>query len=310
MIAQKEAREVFIRLREEYSNSKTALDGIALAEKVLANAGEAAWEAQTFIGIPHIHNVEWGTAKGILVECSEKPHLITVNDHATSLLAWGFNHLWCDALNTKVDYPEGHGVKKCKYTYWLLNHADISFRTPWFLDKLINEMNKGGWDGLHVPMAIKDERGLTSTGIGNGDDEWGRIRRITSEELSKLPPTFGLDEAVEVCKKTGHVPKNPVFCPNTGCLLVKMDESWAWDFPGFTIRDRLQTRVDENGQMHRTPQVRPEDWDFGFWMQQHGLKVGGCRKVKTDHHCNGSFANDRVWGEKKDESYLADPLHW
>lgn len=308
MFSQAEATEYFKELRAK-TTDKTALDGIALAEKVLLDAGNAASENKVWIGIPHIGNIEWGCAKGVLIECTEKPYLVNVNDHLTSLLAWGFNHLWCDALNTRITQPSG--VTRCKYQRWLLNHADISYRTPFFLDVLLEEMEKGGWDILHVPMAIKDERGLTSTGIGNADDKWGRIRRLTSTELSKLPPTFDLGDMVEVMKKTGHVPDNPVFCPNTACLLFRLDEDkWAWEFPGFTIQDRLQTRVDKNGNLCRTPQVIPEDWNLGFWAQSAGLKIGGCRKVRTNHHCTLYYTNDRVWGEEKDESYLIDNLHW
>lgn len=297
----REMREQFTLLRQQWQGRQDILKAVDLTESILGRAGEVATLKTTYVGMPHIHNIENESIQGCLVGCSEQMHLVTYDKFSASLLAWGFNHLWCMALNAR------------KYDRWLLHHADISHRTKHWLDKMTEDMDRGGWDAIHVPQAIKDARGLTSTGIGNADDEWARIRRLTTAELRKLPPVFGLDEALEVMKPTGHVPKNPVFCPNTGCLLIRMDRSnrqWLWDFPGFNIKDRLTTRVEENGLCVRVPEVLPEDWHFGFWMQSRGLKVGATKRVRSNHHSGTTHRNDDVWGEEKDEGYLTDPMHW
>lgn len=268
-------------------------------EELKAKADQETAELpRIYAGVPHLHGIEHGTMVALLNTCTARPHLLDVDYHPSSLLAMGFNQLWCNALNAR------------KYGYFLLLHADISFRTRGFLDVMLRELERNKLDAIHVPQAIKDGRGLTSTGLGNGNDPWARIRRITLTELQELPPTFVLQDAVELLGKTGHVPEPPVFCPNTGCLLVKLGR-WSWDFPGFTIQDKLETRVDDRGRCYRHPVTIPEDWNFGFWMQRKGLRVGGCRKVRADHHAKHlSFANDGPGQEARDEGYLLDPARW
>lgn len=297
--------ELFQEMRNKHCEDLDAMQAINLAESILLKAGTAANDPRTFIGIPHFGDVNFLTAKACLLECSDKVHLKTLNDWTSSLLCWAFNHLWCDALNARSHDNIGQ-----KFNYWLLCHADISFRTHHWLDVLTDDMEKYGYDVLHVPMAIKDGRGLTSTALGNGDNKYGHVRRITTTELQKLPPVFGLDDVVELMKKSGPVPKNPVFCPNTGVMLIKMNPSWIWEFPGFNIMDKLVTEVHPSGKIFRQPLVLSEDWHSGYWFQQRGLKVGGCRRVRTDHWSRASFANDKPWGEERDEGYMSDPMHW
>lgn len=265
-----------------------------------ATEARSPQEAETvrrrvFAGIPRIHGVEWGTAKGIFIQSSTRCHVEVHGDKPMSLLAMGFNQLWCDCLNRIKEFD-----------YWLLCHADITFRTTNWLDMMVDDLERHGLDALHANIDIKDGRGLYSTGVGNALDVWGHVRRLTKKESLYLPSVYQLDDVVKVMARTGHVPKRPVFCPNTGCLLVKVDQKWWWDFPGFNIMDSMES-VYIQGHLIRRPRVVPEDWHFGHWMQGRGLKVGGTRRIRIDHvHPHLAYSNDKVdpAGEAVDEGYL------
>lgn len=206
-----------------------------------------------------------------------------------SLLAYGFNQLWCRCLNAGV------------YEHFYLHHSDIGVRTKFFVDVMLEDMYKGGFDAIHVPTAIKDDRGITSTAVMDLDNVWSRPRRLTTTELSKLPPVFGLDEMLEVMGPP--LPNKPCFLPNTGMLLVKLD-TWSWDFPGFHVMDRVK-KESVDGKVVAVPQVVPEDWNFGWWMANNKLKVGATKRVANNHYqTRASYPNDQVWGQKQDELYL------
>lgn len=170
-----------------------------------------------------------------------------------SLLANAFNGGWVDCLNDTWEFrrgnPDGKEVKD--YHYWFMLHGDIEPDQFW-VHTMIEELELHDLDVLHAVCAIKDNRGITSTGVGPLLDKWSPTRKVTTTELHakdaddklKIPRTFvcgdllkGLDwskpnvferlKASEMC-----------LLPNTGCLLVKI-APWCWEFPGFVIEDRI-----------------------------------------------------------------------
>lgn len=238
-----------------------------------------------------------------------------------SLLAKAFNDHWVDCLD---NYPDT--------TYWVLLHGDVEPCHLW-LHTLIEEMETYKLDVIHACIALKDNRAATSTGIGPIMTEWSATRKVMISELAQLPETFTVEDCLTHLDWSGDnifsglLQRNPIdlcMLPNTGCLVVKVDD-WCWTYPGWVIKDRLAViredgtadlpkRVECHWPQHfRIPfkgrnvkhqvHVIPEDWNFGRWCAREGLRVGACSKVTTKHWGNASFPCDRnaKWGEQRDE---------
>lgn len=259
------------------------------------------------LGIPAYGSISWFTFQaayfgatqetndGYRWEVDIKPNL------DCSLLAFGFNQLWRYCLNSKNPFD-----------YFCLLHADVSPQGYW-LDLLIEALETGGYDAIHAPVAIKDERGVTSTGIGPLGD-WMPVRKITTTELKRLPEVFDIED----CRRELDVPHDWYLLPNTGCLVIKLGK-WCRRFPGFQVRDRMVVRypsghaipcedfIDDpelpEGAEHDC-QVMPEDWNFGRWMAANGKRVAGCRRVSTWHFGSKPFPSEIAWG-----SWATDPGH-
>lgn len=200
--------------------------------------------------------------------------------HSSSLLANGFNRMLAACLNMGG------------FDYWWLLHADVipSSDAP---EIMIAECERLGLDAIHAPCAIKDGRGLTSTAVAFSDDPWQVVRRITTTELHQLPDSFTINE---ICD---WLPTAKALLPNTGCLMLRIGP-WLDEFPGFEIRDRI---VRHGGQW--LPQVISEDWNFGYWAQAHGVRVGATRKVTTRHVGSVPFMTEVAWGtDHLDKQYF------
>jgi hypothetical protein len=113
-----------------------------------------------------------------------------------------------------------------------------------FLDKMVDLMEKTGADVLSAVIPIKSQEGMTSTAldepVGDMPLEW-RVKRLTMREIfEKYPPTFTTDTLLV----------------NTGLMLVDLQKPWVFDESlVFTIRDKI---LRYRGQ--RVPAIVPEDW--------------------------------------------------
>lgn len=212
---------------------------------------------------------------------------LVLDPKVSSLLAFGFNQSWCNFLNDP------------SYTHFAILHADLE-PDLWWMETLLAELEETGADVIHAVAAIKDCRGITSTGIGNAKDKFSRVRRITTTELLEaLPPTFGLDDLL---KLPGPMPENPCLCPNTGCLLIKRG-MWTTFFPGFCISDQVKFNSEHGMYM---PETEPEDWNLGRWCHNRGVRVLGTTKVKTNHYGRSVYPTTAAWGQwKTDEQFVA-----
>ena len=117
--------------------------------------------ASIFLGLPHPGMVVTDTAvAGMLHPIAKNGSGVNVevSPHQTSLLASGFNSLWCTALKRGV-------------THFAMLHADIRPDRNW-LDVMLAELQRTGADLVSVVTPIKDARGLTSTGIGHPEIPW------------------------------------------------------------------------------------------------------------------------------------------
>lgn len=271
-------------------------------------------QKRVFLALPHTGHVELVTAMAAFCHSTTDPRFgINVADQCSSLLAYGFNIKWCDCISD----PQG-------FDYFLLLHSDIFPHLDQgtignWVSVLIDELESHGYDAIHACSPIKDARGLTSTGVGRIDDEWAKIRRITVDELHELPETWDIDTLKTALPKMDQGPlvgHRLCLLSNTGVLLVKIGP-WVDRFPGFTIKDRIVKYFPKTGMVipNDVPctasrseycyraQVVPEDWGFGRWCAQNGLRVGCTRKVRVDHYGRQAFPNHQKWGQQKNDDY-------
>lgn len=234
-----------------------------------------------FLGMPGYGELTAGAARGFWRATRRPDSRVYRQYNEGSLLASNFNSLWCGALNL---CHRGEPVR-----YFAMQHADIEPQ-DWWLDTLIEEMEVRGLDLLGVAVAIKDQKGLTSTALARPDGNNWRIHcRLTMTEIyNRLPETFTSDDV-------GH----PLLL-NTGLWVCRFDEAWAKKVR-FTINDRITF----NPRLDRyVPETEPEDWYFSRLCHELGLKIGCTRKIAVEHRGGMSFPNDRPWGEPFDAAYV------
>lgn len=197
-----------------------------------------------------------------------------------SLLARNFNALWCHGLN----------LKRCgePVTRFAMLHDDVGPTESDWLDTLLNELDAGGFDVLSVAVPLKDSRGLTSCGLGDGRT-WEPVCRFTTTELARMPTTF---TAADI----GHPDKTLLV--NTGCWACRFDADWV-ERICFTVRDQIWLNPATNRYEAR---VESEDWNASRQFARLGLKVGVTRAVKLRHYGATAYPNDAVWGEPFDST--------
>lgn len=89
-----------------------------------------------------------------------------------------FNNAWAFGLNAAM---------KNEFTHFAMLHSDVEPASRWLntlLDVLLRDPSLGL---VSAPVAIKDEKGLLSCGLGDTTDPWWPWRRLTTLENSKLP---------------------------------------------------------------------------------------------------------------------------
>jgi hypothetical protein len=186
-------------------------------------------------------------------------------------VAHNFNMLWCDALNRR----ESEG-----FTHFAMLHADID-ACQWWLDILLSEMDRLDAEVVCTTIAIKDMRGLTTTGI-RYPGVWG-TRRFTMRESMAQPETISIADVGD--------PDTEILAINTGCWVARLDTGWADKFPGFTDHYKIAW---EGGRA--VPWFDSEDWLFSDWLSSMGLPYYATRKVKASHIGELGYPNDHAWG--------------
>ncbi len=201
-----------------------------------------------------------------------------------------FNELWAEAYNLRSQL----GI-----TDWAMQHDDIRPQPGW-ADVLIDERRARQVDVMSAVAPLKDDRGLTSTGIRNA--KTGQVRRLTMTELMRLPETFGLDALLANGVDVPGERKDKFLIVNTGLWVCDFRRTWIEAFPGFSSRDGLIRS--EDGRLQAAS--LPEDWLFSEWAWRHGLQVRATRRtplVHVEHPAmpigenNRAFPNGCVWGD-------------
>lgn len=216
-----------------------------------------------FIGCPSYDGrVDFQMVHSIMRASKTITH--SVNFASTSLLAFTFNKLWCDALNAKHN---------AGFTHFLMVHADVAPEL-WFADKMMSIMEEEKAAILSVVLPIKNGRGLTSTAMDTS--EWTPAR-FTMKQIAALPETFS----------------HPRLLVNTGLLLVDLRRPWVYDVY-FTINDKIERL--ENGKY--VQRAQPEDWQFSRMARKANAgKICATRAVKALHIGTNEFGNQGTWGE-------------
>jgi hypothetical protein len=233
--------------------------------------------SKIFLAIPHNGSVIGGVITGCC-NCSSK-HKVLTAECPFGCLTHNFNVMWTTALNNREN-----GI-----THFAMLHSDI-IPQPLFLDVLMDELEANDADVMSAVIAIKDNRGLTSTGLG-WPGEWG-VKRLTLAELMAMPETFSL-------AFTEHEP-GQYLAFNTGLWVADLRRPWVDDFPGF----KVQNRIHRNAEGVYCAQFRPEDWDFSEWTHRRGLRAFVTRKCGANHRGVMDFGNGSSWGTMAtDEDY-------
>lgn len=232
---------------------------------------------KVMLAVPHNGSVVWGTAHGLL-RASAK-HDVTVTNICWSNLGGAHNALWCQALNA---------AQEGAITHLAFLHADVGPDDLW-VDALLEVMDERDADLVSSVSPVKDERGVTSTGIGVPGLGWSPLLRFTLHELAEMPETFNAEEA-------GYPDK--VLLHNTACWVADLrkpvfylrdDEDQALSY--FTLRDRI---VFSEGRW--IAQVESEDWFFSRRLHEANAATYVTQRVKLSHMGSMPFRNDSAWG--------------
>jgi hypothetical protein len=197
-----------------------------------------------------------------------------------------FNQAWAGVLNLR---DSGVPVK-----YFAMIHDDIG-PAPWWVDTLVDELERLGADIVSTVFPIKTQRGLTTTAVNTGD-LW-LPRRLTMTEVHELPETFGEEEV-----------EGPLLL-GSGLWVADITKPWvdAIDVAPGEVGDApfdFQTRIRRTADGTRVSEVIPEDWLFSHRAYEAGAKLYATRKVKVDHSGTSDYPNDMAWGQwKTDEVY-------
>jgi hypothetical protein len=246
---------------------------------------------RVFIGVPYYTHVHNSTQLACMQWASDQHLDVGTEFQCSSILTNSFNKLLMDCFN----HPN-------QFDLFCLLHADVIpriHRQPpgrgFWLDVMVRDLYEHGLDVLHVPAAIKDVRGVTSTAVGRKDwgQQWNHVKKLSVREIGLLPKVFTLRDCERLLDLTRFGASEELcLLPNTGCMLVRIDKLRERRFPGFRFEDELHWGSD--GKV--TAGNVPEDWNFGRWCAHNGLRVGGTTNLATTHVGPHEFVSDQDWG--------------
>lgn len=200
-------------------------------------------------------------SKLVALYCS-KEHQVIPAMGGCSLLAMGFNILWCKALNNR----EHAGI-----THFAMAHSDIATE-HWWIDKLIAEMDRVGADVLSAVVPLKKRGGETSTAMM---DEHGLIARMNLADCHKIGPTF----------QASDVPCS-ILCVNTGLWVCDFTKPWVEQIH-FEVRDSIER--EQSGEF--VAKNLPEDWNFSIQCARLGVKVFATTLLSVTHFGREGYSN-------------------
>lgn len=210
------------------------------------------------LGMPRRSNtVSFGAARGYFWPAStENPVKVNYLDVSPcSLLNHNFDRLWAAALNAR---------DSDRATHFAMIHDDVWPDGVW-LAELLELLTERDADIVSSVIALKDERGLTSTAVCYGDI-WTR-RRITVKEALELPETFGGEDV------------GGQLLLNTGLWMCDLRKPWC-DKINFGSLERICVH---DGK--RVAEVVSEDWLFSYRLHEMlgNPRLYATRKIGVKH---------------------------
>lgn len=179
-----------------------------------------------------------------------------------STLIW--NMVWCTALNSRKE-----GI-----THYAIIHADL-FPDNYWLDKLLAIMEAENADVVSSVVAMKDDKGLTSTALDLGKDEYSPPR-FTINQLAAMPKTF----------------THPKLLVNNGLMLVNLKAPWMEKVKYNNYNNILQ---DSSGTFYA--RSFSDDWFFSREVNRNGGKVVATTEINVVHVGQREFPSHGTWGE-------------
>ncbi len=179
-----------------------------------------------------------------------------------------FQYFLCAALNM---FEAG------LITHAAMLHADMK-PDPWWIDTIVDEMDRLDAGLISAPAVIGDERKLLSFGVAEPKQFWHALRRFTLAELPSLPDTFNAaDLGYPDC----------ALLHNNGCFVMDLrkPQFFATDpdgqlLPIFMYPKRIR-RDPETGRW--MPEGCSEDYYFSRIIHQLGIRSWITKKVVTGH---------------------------
>jgi len=196
-----------------------------------------------------------------------------------SLLTTNFNLLWCEALNARP-----------RVTHFVMCHSDVIPDVGW-VETLLKEYQHTGADILSCCIPLKDDRGLTSTGVMNWETR--KMRKFSVAETLRFPRSFTASDV----GFPGHA-----LLMNTGLWICAINNRWAEKMV-FRQKDAIVQQAD--GKFR--PVSVSEDWLFSIDAARLGLRCLATTAVKIVHQGGFAYPNFTPWGteEREDDSVAA-----
>lgn len=225
-------------------------------------------KARVVLGMPSYGLVHPAAAQAHLTHWAANSRAVEVIARPRangSFSARHFNEVWALALDLR-----DAGAAD----YFAMIHSDID-PEAWWIDTLLAELRVRGADLISCAVAMKDHdsRGRTSVAIGPENDPWAEKRYLSTEDLKRLPPTFGPEH---VCKP------GEVLLINTGLWLCDMRRP-CWTMPDgsdFTFDNLCRIRKTKT---RRLAEGQTEDYLMSYHLHASGARYLATTKVAVNH---------------------------
>lgn len=185
-----------------------------------------------------------------------------------------FNALWCAALNTRRDFG---------WTHFAMLHQDVQPARYW-VDTLLEELDRAEVDLLSVVLPIKDDYGVTSTAIL--DKHKLATRRLTMTEVHQLPVTFRSRDLATL----GYA--NHLLLHGSGMWLCRFDQAWVE-----RVWFEAPSRILPTASGDFISAVWDEGWNFSIQLYSLGQQIACTRRTPANHLGGGCWGNEEPWGE-------------
>lgn len=228
-----------------------------------------------FLGLPFYNNFSSHTLISVLHACTNGAgkYEIHVELSSTSATPFCFNQLVAKALNSDCDY-------------FVMLHSDLGAKDPNWIETLYTTLERCKLDVLSAVACIKNDHGLTSTGVNNREDF---PRRLTLAEINSGPDVL----TNEACKSM----YGSSLLINTGMMIWKIEtlRRCVPEF-AFEFRDGWLAMPNDAGGRALHPWFQPEDWLMSKFLDRKGIPFAATRTIATLHEGSWVWASDGPTG--------------